>query len=60
MLIQTSKEIRSGKIRGSKIKKWLMANTLQELSMNYKEVKHDSWNKTPEFILHNSNPTEYI
>lgn len=37
-----------------------MANTLQELSMNYKEVKHDSWNKTPEFILHNSNPTEYI
>lgn len=42
MLIQTSKEIRSGKIRGSKIKKWLMANTLQELSMNYKEVKHDS------------------
>lgn len=32
----------------------------QELSMNNKQVKHDSWNKTPEFILNNSNPTAYV
>lgn len=37
-----------------------MAYLLQELSMNYKEVKHDFWYKTPVFILHNSNPTEYV